>query len=404
MAYVETPRTDAGNATFMTNGHNLEDFSVENSFVAPAKNDDLVHQIRNGRGLNLRTPRTRNPLADRRNLPNGPKPGEFTPLLKSVAKNNFNRNNKLRGGAGPETPAFLKNGYKGSDTPALPGTDSSSRVYGEETASLAEGDHEETPVPQVASSSAQSTPLALPQRDAGGVLTTEGNAMTLREQENIINKIEKENFGLKLKIHFLEETLKKAGPGYNAAAVKENTDLKVDKITMQKELANARKAVTKTERELEQYRLHLQEMQKDIQRKHLDEHLQRELESLKASGAEKDEEIRRLKQRVSAADNDEEQADKLRGDIEDLQAELREKERWIDERDDQIDRLKEQAQEESDEVARLSDELEDEKKRVEDLQENQDQHATQAEQLQEAQEDLKEALEAKQKAEEDLQE
>ena len=182
MAYVETPRTDAGNATFMTNGHNLEDFSVENSFVAPSKNEDLLQQVRNGRVLNLRTPRTRNPLAERRNLPNGPKPGEFTPLLKSVAKNNFNRNNKLRGA--PKTPAFLENGYKGSDTPALPETDSS-RVYGEETASLAEGDNEGTPVPQVASSSAQSTPLALPQRDAGGVLTTEGNAMTLREQENV---------------------------------------------------------------------------------------------------------------------------------------------------------------------------------------------------------------------------
>lgn len=188
------------------------------------------------------------------------------------------------------------------------------------------------------------------------------------------------------------------------SSAKENTDLKVDKVTMQKELAHARKALSKTERELEQYRLHLQDTQKDIQRKHLDEHLQRELESLKASGAEKDQEIHHLKQRVSAADNDEEQTDKLRGDIEDLKAEIREKERWIDERDDQIDRLKEQAQVESDEVARLSDELEDEKKRVEDLQEHQDQHATQAEQLQEAQEDLREALEAKQKAEEDLQE
>lgn len=182
MAYIETPRTDAGNATFMTNGHNLEDFSIENSFVPPSKNDDLLHQMRNGRGLNLKTPRTRKPLANRRNLPNVPKPGEFTPLLKSVAKNNLNRNNKLRDGL--ETPAFLKNGLKGGDTPAMPGTESS-RIYGEETASLAEGDNEGTPVPQVASSSAQSTPLALPQRDAGGVLTTEGNAMTLREQENV---------------------------------------------------------------------------------------------------------------------------------------------------------------------------------------------------------------------------
>lgn len=181
MAYIETPRTDAGNATFMTNGHNPEDFSVENSFIAPTKNDDLLQQMRNGRGVSLKTPRTRNPLAARRNLPNVPRPGEFTPLLKSVAKNNFNRRKST---GVPETPAFLKNSYKGGDTPALPGTDSS-KVYGDETGSLVNGDAEGTPIPQVASSSAQSTPLALPQRDAGGVLTTEGSAMTLREQENV---------------------------------------------------------------------------------------------------------------------------------------------------------------------------------------------------------------------------
>ena len=182
MAYIETPRTDAGNATFMTNGHDLDNFSVENSFVAPSRgNDDLLLQMRKGRGLNLKTPRARNPLADRLNPPNNPRPGEFTPLLKSVTKNNFSRNNKARGV--PETPAFLKDGFKGADTPALPGIESS-KFYGEETGSLVT-DGDGTPVPQVASSSAQSTPVALPNRDSGGVLTAEGNAMTLREQENV---------------------------------------------------------------------------------------------------------------------------------------------------------------------------------------------------------------------------
>lgn len=166
----------------MTNGHNLEDLSIENSFVAPSKNDDLLSHMRNGRRLDLKTPQTRNPLTDRLNLPNVPKPGEFTPLLKSVAKKNLHRSNTFRGV--PQTPAFLKDGYKEGETPALPGTNSS-RIYGEETGSLAGADGNGTPVPQVASSSAQSTPLALPQRDAGGVLTAEGNVLTLREQENV---------------------------------------------------------------------------------------------------------------------------------------------------------------------------------------------------------------------------
>ena len=180
---IETPRTEAGNATLMTNGHNLEDFSVENSFVAPSKNDGILLHTR--RGLNLKTPRTRNPLIERRNVPNASRPGEFTPLLKSVARNNLARGNAARGA--PRTPAFLKDGYRGGETPALPGTDSS-RIYGEETGSLAGGDGGSTPVAQVASSSTQSTPLALPQRDAGGILTAEGNALTLREQENVCSR------------------------------------------------------------------------------------------------------------------------------------------------------------------------------------------------------------------------
>lgn len=166
----------------MTNAHRLEDFSVENSFVAPSRSDDLLPHMRNGRRLDLKTPRTRNPLTDRRNLSNVPKPGEFTPLLKSVTKKNYDRNNIIRGV--PQTPAFLKDGYKEGETPALPGTNSS-RIFGDETGSLVGADENGTPAPHVASSSAQSTPLALPQRDAGGILTAEGNALTLREQENV---------------------------------------------------------------------------------------------------------------------------------------------------------------------------------------------------------------------------
>jgi len=113
---------------------------------------------------------------------------------------------------------------------------------------------------------------------------------------------------------------------------------------MQKELAQARKTLTKTERELEQYRLHLQEVQRNIQRKHLDEDLQRELEYLEDSVAAKDHELAQLRQQVSLADAQKDKAEKLRGDIEDLEADLREKDRLVEDRDDEIDRLKDQAQ------------------------------------------------------------
>lgn len=184
MAYIETPQTDAGNATYMSNAHNLEDFSVENSFLSPSKTrDDLVSQLRNGRGISLKTPRSRVPFADRPNLHKGPFRGEFTPLLKSAARNNMLKKGKISGA--PQTPAFLKAGYKDSDSPGLPQQEVSG-LYGDETGSSTGASGDGTPVPQIASSSAQSTPLAvLPKRDAGGVLTDQGNMMTLREQENV---------------------------------------------------------------------------------------------------------------------------------------------------------------------------------------------------------------------------
>ena len=207
-----------------------------------------------------------------------------------------------------------------------------------------------------------------------------------------------------MKIHFLDDTLKKAGPGYNAAALKENTDLKVDKITMQKELAHARKTLTRTERELEQYRLHLQEIQKDIQRKHIDEDLRQELESLKADITVKDLEINKLRREVLEANSRCNETEKLRSDIEDLEAELQEKDRLVEDHEEEIDRLKERLEEEPDELIGLRKELESERKRNEDLEDAREGSAEQVEQLTEAREALKEALEAKEQAENDLEE
>lgn len=183
MAYIETPRTDAGNATYMTNGHDFENFSMEPSLLSPLKRkNDIVSQMRSGRGSSLKTPQARVPLAERRNLPGRT---EFTPLLQSVARKKLERNGKL--GGAPETPAFLKASYQGGDSPALPVGDVSG-VYGSDLGSSVLGDRngDGTPMPQVISSSTQSTPLAvLPKRDAAGVLTDQGSMMTLREQENV---------------------------------------------------------------------------------------------------------------------------------------------------------------------------------------------------------------------------
>src|SRR5436190_24262094 len=109
LPYIDTPRTEVdGNATFMTNAfrsaarNNLSALdSVENSFQSPSKDLDLVKTLgsnshRKRSDINLRTlrvsgaPIPRNVLHDRRNPPAASQPKEqFTPLMKSVTKNNL---------------------------------------------------------------------------------------------------------------------------------------------------------------------------------------------------------------------------------------------------------------------------------------------------------------------------
>ncbi|KAG0067799.1 hypothetical protein BGZ89_005670 [Linnemannia elongata] len=61
-------------------------------------------------------------------------------------------------------------------------------------------------------------------------------AMTLKEQERIIDELKKEGFELKLKIFFLEERLAKISPEHVDQALQENIDMKVKLQTMYSEL------------------------------------------------------------------------------------------------------------------------------------------------------------------------
>lgn len=196
--YIDTPRTEVdGNATYLTNGArsagraNLSALdSVENSFQTPSKDDDVLKPLGEGRrrgsaGFKLTTPRagtgpksTKNALNDRRQLPAAGSKGEFTPLMKSATRNNAMKNMSAARGS---TPAYPRDNYRSNtNTPArlsmeLTGID-------EEDAP----DDQPTPVPQIASSSAQSTPLpTLPGRTGDGVLPGGQNMMTLREQEKV---------------------------------------------------------------------------------------------------------------------------------------------------------------------------------------------------------------------------
>ncbi|KAL7790336.1 putative spindle-pole body protein [Trichoderma ceciliae] len=339
---LDTPRSNIGDATYLSRQPDFADISQEASFQSPEKDGDLLQQLRNGgrsNGINIRTPRQRGPLADRRNLPSNIGGGEFTPLLKSATRNGTRRNGKENTAAVANTPAALRRLVEEDDMTPLPRMDAS--VYSARNVSYLDND-----LPQVEASSAASTPIGLPpRRDGDKGPLQDGNQLSLREQENVIDKIEKENFGLKLKIHFLEEALRKAGPGFSEAALKENTELKVDKVTMQRELQRYKKHITTAERDLESYRQQMLELQEKAKKKYANENQQAELDTLRQTLQDRESDIDELQRQVSQGQDHQDKVGRLQDNVEDLEAELREKERMITEREDELDDLKDKLDE-----------------------------------------------------------
>lgn len=433
LPYVDTPRTEVdGNSTHLTNGQrsstrqNVSALSVENSFQAPDKDRNLLTELENARTkkqgrVSLRTPR---PGADSRTTKNknenkngsaaSASKGEFTPLMKSVTKGNVLRTADRRAKNGG-TPAYPKGG---ENTPGLPNIDETG-LY--EHGSNDE-DNEVTPVPDVASSSAQSTPLPVLPGRGNGVVEDGQNMMTLKEQENVpllspkvlsrhkltcygdvqvINKLEKENFGLKLRIHCMEDALTKRGSEYNRVALEENAELKVTTSTMKRNLSRYKKSLFQTERDLEACQQQLQELRQKSRSKQADDALQKELDRTREQLESKDSQVNDLEDELKAArSNDSDDVRKLREEVDSLEFTIREKDRLLDDRDEEIENLKDKAAEDSP-VAELEEELEQAKAQLEDIQHNLEQARSESEEAKAASE---EELAEKERAVEDLKE
>ena len=183
MALSKNAATDAENATHLLDAQSTYDHPTEHSSIWPIKTEsDLILQLDDHHGTKLRTPSMRRPFTNRRNITAMPSQ-EFTPLLKSITKRNSFRAGRVN--AASHTPAFLRAGYEGKESPALRAPESSA-IYGDETRSSMDAQHEAVPKASIESSSAQSTPLAgLPKRNVEGVLNDQGTMMPLREQENV---------------------------------------------------------------------------------------------------------------------------------------------------------------------------------------------------------------------------
>jgi hypothetical protein len=174
--FMESPnRTEVGDTTYIP-----PNISREASFVSPAKGgrNDLLNQMR-GHRHPLATPR--NALAALRQSAGRP---EFTPLLNSGTKKRIlagdreeEYRNGLRLNGALSTPALLKPGYK-FESPALP----EASIMDEQTNSSSVA--QDVSLPPAISSSAVSTPMALPKRGQEGMLDN-GNVLTLREQEAV---------------------------------------------------------------------------------------------------------------------------------------------------------------------------------------------------------------------------
>ncbi|KAJ6115709.1 hypothetical protein N7523_006126 [Penicillium sp. IBT 18751x] len=412
--YIDTPRTEVdGNATYLTNGfrsvgrtHLSALDSVENSFHTPSKDNDVIKGFGDGRKRDSANYKSSTPRASTssrparsalRNLPAaGAAKGEFTPLMRSATKNNFLRNGSaIRGMDDPKTPAYLREGRGAAYTPGLPTIDMSDMYEDDATSDQA------TPIPHVASSSAQSTPLpGLLGRNGSGVLG-EGQNMTLKEQERIIDRLDKDNWNLKLKIHYLEEQIEKAGPEYNSAALRENTELKVLRLTMQRDISRYKKSLLQAERDLEDYRVQLMEMRDKSRRRQPDEEVQREMDTMREEVESRDNEIRELREEVRLLkDSQSQEVEKLRDDVEDLEATVREKDRALDEREEELEELRQKGRE-SDAAAELQAELDRAKEQVEELQESLERSKSE---IQEANELARQASDEKDRAEDDLRE
>ena len=177
-------------------------------------------------------------------------------------------------------------------------------------------------------------------------------------------KFEKENFGLKLKIHFLEDLLKNAGPELHQMVLKENTTLRVDKATMKKELVRSKKLLIQAECDLDSCREKLNDARETASRRNADISLQTELETLRQDNRNKDEEISDLTRRLAESECRNGQVVNLERRIEDLEADLHDKEQEVDDKDEE---LEEKANLAADKVAQLQEDLEDANDRVEEL-------------------------------------
>ncbi|CAO3596311.1 unnamed protein product [Absidia cylindrospora] len=97
-----------------------------------------------------------------------------------------------------------------------------------------------TETPTIIDTSHLATPVAKPVTTSGSsssaTMNRRSTTLALKDQEKTIDTLNKENFGLKMKIFYLEKRLDELSPDQNDLAIRENIDLKVKIHTLGQEL------------------------------------------------------------------------------------------------------------------------------------------------------------------------
>ncbi|KAJ6153812.1 hypothetical protein N7470_006771 [Penicillium chermesinum] len=77
-----------------------------------------------------------------------------------------------------------------------------------------------------------------------------GRNLTLKEQSSTIDRLSKENFDLKMRIHFLNEALNKRSEEGIKEMISENVELKSDKLKLQKDNSGLKRRIRELEKQL----------------------------------------------------------------------------------------------------------------------------------------------------------
>ncbi|ELU43016.1 microtubule associated domain-containing protein [Rhizoctonia solani AG-1 IA] len=155
-----------------------------------------------------------------------------------------------------------------------------------------------------------STPGRTKLKDAKTAATDKGPTMTLREQEKLIDQVKRENFALKLKVHFLEERLNQLAPDHLEAALKQNISLKIEVQSQRVELKKHKKAATDAERAMAELRREMEASGSSSTA--LQEERARRIETERLLD-ERDRELRALRRRVGSGGS-------ATGEVQDLRA------------------------------------------------------------------------------------